>query len=176
MPFAFYDRLTRDRQAIYRASDRIVDLPIAESDSLREMGAEIAKKLTAEDRLALENSCQTLINALAKQFANLPPVTVRVLERRPQRHDGELHGLYEPCNDPSDGPARISVWMRTAQRIKVVAARSFVRTLLHEFCHHLDYEHFGLAETFHTEGFYKRESALLVRVMGPRPIKPARSF
>jgi hypothetical protein len=31
---------------------------------------------------------------------------------------------------------------------------------VHEFLHHLDYEHFKLPETFHTEGFYRRESSL----------------
>jgi hypothetical protein len=41
-----------------------------------------------------------------------------------------------------------------------VAFRSLTRTLIHEFCHHLDYEFFRLEETFHTEGFYKRESSL----------------
>ena len=35
-----------------------------------------------------------------------------------------------------------------------------MRTVVHEFCHHLDYEFFALEETFHTEGFYKRESRL----------------
>ena len=35
-----------------------------------------------------------------------------------------------------------------------------IRTLVHELCHHLDYELFALEETFHTEGFYKRESSL----------------
>jgi hypothetical protein len=30
----------------------------------------------------------------------------------------------------------------------------------HEICHHLDYELFALPETFHTDGFYKRESSL----------------
>ena len=56
--------------------------------------------------------------------------------------------------------ARISVWMRTAQRKQVVAFRTFLRTLIHEVCHHLDYEMYALSETFHTEGFYKRESSL----------------
>jgi hypothetical protein len=31
----------------------------------------------------------------------------------------------------------------------------------HSLCHHLDYELYKLPETFHTEGFYKRESSLL---------------
>jgi hypothetical protein len=59
--------------------------------------------------------------------------------------------------------------MRTAQKKQVVAFKSYVRTVIHEFLHHLDYEHFKLPETFHTEGFYKRESSLaneLFRVTG----------
>jgi len=51
--------------------------------------------------------------------------------------------------------------MRTAQRRQIVAFRTFLRTLLHELCHHLDYELLKLTESFHTEGFYQRESSLL---------------
>ena len=65
--------------------------------------------------------------------------------------------------------ARISVWMRTAQRSQVVKFRTFLRTLVHEFCHHLDYEHFKLAETFHTQGFYARESAMMREILGEAP-------
>ena len=50
--------------------------------------------------------------------------------------------------------------MRTARKRQVVAFKSFLRTLCHELCHHLDYELFALEETFHTDGFYKRESSL----------------
>jgi len=32
---------------------------------------------------------------------------------------------------------------------------------MHELCHHLDYESLRLPESFHTEGFYKRESSVL---------------
>jgi len=85
-------------------------------------------------------------------------VCVRVLAKRPSDDYGELHGLYEP--DEEITPARITAWMRTAQRKQVVAFKSFLRTLVHEFAHHLDYEHFKLPETFHTEGFYRRESSL----------------
>ena len=50
--------------------------------------------------------------------------------------------------------------MRTAAKQQVVAFKSFLRTVVHELAHHLDYELFALEETFHTEGFYKRESSL----------------
>jgi hypothetical protein len=56
--------------------------------------------------------------------------------------------------------------MRTAKKEQVVKFRTFLRTLLHEVCHHLDYELYKLAETFHTEGFYARESALMRSLLG----------
>jgi hypothetical protein len=68
---------------------------------------------------------------------------------------------------PEDGAklAKIQLWMRTAKHKRVVAYRSFLRTLLHEICHHLDYEHFRFPETFHTEGFYNRESSLFRQLL-----------
>jgi hypothetical protein len=59
--------------------------------------------------------------------------------------------------------------MRTAKHRRVVAFRTFLRTLLHELCHHLDYELFGLDESFHTQGFYKRESSLFHQLVPNRP-------
>ncbi len=85
-----------------------------------------------------------------------------MLAQRPADDYGELHGLYEP--EEGRTPARITVWMRTAARRNVVAFKTFLRTLTHEVCHHLDYELYKLPETFHTEGFYKRESTLTARL------------
>jgi hypothetical protein len=62
--------------------------------------------------------------------------------------------------------------MRTAQRAQVVKFRTFLRTLLHDVCHHLDYEHYRLPDTFHTEGFYARESAMTREVLG-EPLRDA---
>jgi hypothetical protein len=55
--------------------------------------------------------------------------------------------------------------MRTAQRHQVVRFRTFLRTLLHELCHHLDYELLELPDSFHTDGFYRRESSLLRQLL-----------
>ena len=93
----------------------------------------------------------------------MPPIRVRVLAQRPADDGGELHGLYEP--DDAGTPARITVWMRTAARKDVVAFKTFLRTLIHELCHHLDYELYKMPETFHTEGFYKRESSLVTALL-----------
>jgi hypothetical protein len=50
--------------------------------------------------------------------------------------------------------------MRTAKMKRVVAFRSYLRTLLHEVGHHVDYTGLRLPESYHTQGFYKRESSL----------------
>ena len=55
--------------------------------------------------------------------------------------------------------------MRTAYHKRVVAFRTFLRTLLHEVCHHLDYELLKLEDSFHTEGFFKRESSLFKQLL-----------
>ena len=90
-----------------------------------------------------------------------------MLAARPSHDWGELHGLYEPAEGRRR--ARITVWMRTAQHKKVVAFRTFLRTILHEICHHLDYEVLGLDDSFHTEGFLKRESSMFRQLIPAAP-------
>jgi uncharacterized damage-inducible protein DinB len=50
----------------------------------------------------------------------------------------------------------------------VVAFRTYLRTLLHEVGHHVDYTLLRLQDSFHTEGFYKRESSLFHQLMTDR--------
>jgi hypothetical protein len=164
MPFAYYDRLGAESQRTYRRSDAIRRIEIPDARPLGELARAIAPLLEAGDRAAVEKACQALVAAINARLAT-PPVRVRVLERRPANSGGELQGLYEP-DEVTGGEARISVWMRTAQKVQVVKFRTFLRTLVHEVCHHLDYELYRLAETFHTEGFYARESALVRELLG----------
>ena len=82
-----------------------------------------------------------------------------MLAARPHARWGELHGLYETSGRPADTPL-ITLWMRTARQKRVVAFRTFLRTLLHEIGHHVDYTRLRLGDSFHTQGFYQRESHL----------------
>ncbi len=157
MPFAYYAKLSPARQRIYRKSDSITSLGLPPDAQVAQPVAAIAAALVADDRAATQAACQRLVDALTAGY-RVAPIKVRVLARRPSDASGELHGLYEP----EDGAtrARITVWRRTAARKQVVAFKTFLRTVVHEVCHHLDYELFALEETFHTEGFYRRESSL----------------
>jgi len=157
MPFAYYDRLSPARKRIYRRSDAIETLDLPPEVRGGPLVAALRAALERDDRQAVQTAGHALIDALTRGY-RVPPIRVRVLAQRPSDDTGELHGLYEPEDGAT--PARITVWMRTAQRTQVVKFRTFLRTLVHEVCHHLDYELFELPETFHTEGFYKRESSL----------------
>ena len=166
MVFAYYDMLSPARKEVYRQSDAIATLELPPGIDVGGRVSGIREGLARAHRPTVQKDAQALIDALVGGFI-VPPVDVRVLAARPSDVDGELHGLYEP--DEEIPVARISVWMRTAQRKQVVAYKSFLRTLVHEFLLHLDYEHFKLPETFHTEGFYKRESSLTNALFASTP-------
>ncbi|HUQ28539.1 MAG TPA: hypothetical protein VM051_08105 [Usitatibacter sp.] len=167
MPFAYFDKLSTRSKRTYRKSDAIARVEVPDVATLVPVAEAIAPALAAESVAAVQRTCQALVDALNARLGT-PPVVVKVLERRPANSDYELQGLYEP-DEVTGGRARITVWMRTAKKEQVVKFRTFLRTLLHEVCHHLDYELYQLAETFHTEGFYARESALMRELLGEAP-------
>jgi hypothetical protein len=117
--------------------------------------------LASEDRARVQQATERLIRGLT-DAVGVPPVKVQVLAARPHAKWGELHGLYtvERGKIPT-----IQLWMRTAKQRRVVAFRTYLRTLLHEVGHHLDYALLRLRESYHTEGFYKRESGLFKQLV-----------
>jgi hypothetical protein len=157
MPFAYYDRLSSRDKAIYRRSDEIGEVLLPFPDLLRPFVKGVHERLNAEDPRGLQGACDALCRGMATMLG-IPPASIEVLAVRPSANWGELHGLYTPA-EGLNGPL-IQVWMRTVRQRRVVAFRTFLRTLLHEFGHHLDYQHLKLADSFHTEGFFRRESSL----------------
>jgi hypothetical protein len=167
MRFAYYDSLSAPSKRTYRKSDAIVHVDVPMVADLVPLAKAIQPTLESGDCAATQRACQALVDALNKKLAT-PAVEVHVFERRPHNAEGELQGLYEP-DEVTGGRARISVWMRTARKEQVVKFRTFLRTLVHEVSHHLDYELYKLPETFHTQGFYTRESALMRELLGETP-------
>lgn len=163
MPFAYYSRLGAAERRIYRQSDAVTAIPLPGAHALRPLVAQLAEALASGSRPGTEASAEHLLAGLCAALG-VAPVRVQVLAARPARDWGELHGLYTPAE--GGRRARVSLWMRTARRRQVVAFRTFLRTALHECCHHLDYVLLHLPDSFHTEGFYKRESSLFHRLMG----------
>ena len=157
MVFDYYNRLSARRQSIYRQSDEIRQVRLPRPGELLPVVPALEAALKSENRRDIETLSQRITDEIISQL-DAPEIRVQVLAVRPSDDWGELHGLYLPEDDGES--AKIQLWMRTVKHKRVVAFRSFLRTLLHELCHHLDYEFFHFPETFHTEGFYNRESSL----------------
>ena len=165
MPFSYYARLSRAQQAIYRQSDEIVEVRLPRPEVLYPAVAALTAALASEERAVVQQASDRLIRGLTDALG-VPPVKVQVLAARPHAKWGELHGLYtaERGKTPT-----IQLWMRTAKQRRVVAFRTYLRTLLHEVGHHLDYALLRLRDSYHTEGFYKRESSLFKQLVPERP-------
>ena len=157
MVFSYYWKLTPSQRRVYRKSDEIHAIRLPSAEKLWPLIPAIARALERQNRERSEELCQKLATGMVTGL-KLPRIRVKVLAVRPSKRWGELHGLYEPVRGRA--AAVVTVWMRTAKKRQVVAFRSFLRTVLHEVCHHLDYEYLELEDSFHTEGFYKRESSL----------------
>ena len=155
-PFAYYGRLTRSQQAVYRKSDALVEIRLEDPTALYPRVAALEAALHTEERAATERASHELVAGLTEAMG-LPAVRVEVLAARPHSGWGELHGLY---TQERGRKPKIQLWMRTAKKKRVVAFRSYLRTLLHEVGHHVDYTGLRLPESYHTQGFYKRESSL----------------
>ncbi|MGA8341817.1 MAG: hypothetical protein WB781_07745, partial [Candidatus Sulfotelmatobacter sp.] len=116
----------------------------------------------------VRRTCAEFLNA-ASEFYKVPTCVIRVLAARPLRvrenWSSELFGDYTPET------MLIRVWMRTAVRKEVTSFGTFFSTLCHEFCHHLDFQKLGFADSWHTRGFYERAAELYHLARGTPPKK-----
>ena len=161
--FSYYKKLSAGQRLIYNQSDKIHRLAVSQPEIFQEGLARLSTVLAAGDQKKTQALTDWLVRGLHQVFS-VPHVQVKVLAKRPSHSWGELHGLYELADGPQF-PARITVWMRTAKRKEVVAFKTYFRTVIHEVMHHLDYTHLKLADSFHTAGFYQRESSVVRQLM-----------
>jgi hypothetical protein len=164
--FAYYQRLSKQDRETYDRSDAIREVRLPQAPALREIVSVVRAGLERDDRVVVEAAAERLALGIT-ELLGVEPVQVTVLAVRPAMRGGELHGLY--TRDGRTRP-RIRVWMRTARNRRVVAFKTFLRTLLHEVGHHLDYTLWRLPESFHTEGFFKRESSLFHQLAPAEPL------
>jgi hypothetical protein len=117
---------------------------------------------TSEVRVASDHFLKSL-----SQFYHVPDCPIRVLASRPlhirENWSSELFGDYDPSS------MAIRVWMRTAVKKEITSFGTFLSTLVHEYCHHLDLRHFKFPDSWHTRGFYERAAALYHCARGTPP-------
>jgi hypothetical protein len=143
----------------YEASDALAAFaPPPPAGPLQAATVGLCAAVEAGDAAAVRRACKEVLGPLADFFAVKAPA-VQVLGVRPhQVNEGvttyQLYGDYTPDTQ------RVRVWLRTAVQAKVSSPRSFLSTLLHEFCHHLDCAKLDWSGSFHTRGFYGRVDQL----------------
>lgn len=144
------------RQRLVEQSNRIGAIRLNVSPALRSSVSELGVALATASPARVQPVVQSIADQLCRALS-VPRVRVTVELARPHNRYGELHGLYTASRPTG---AHIRLWMLTAKRQQVAAFKTFLRTLLHEICHHLDYTLFHFGGSVHCEGFYKRESSL----------------
>jgi hypothetical protein len=168
--FAYYNRLSAAEKRTYRASDEVASIRLPDASALTPLARELERVLATGQRATVARAASALAEALCRQLG-VRAVRVRVRLVRPEIQGGELHGLYT-FSSRGESPT-IEVWMRTAAHRRVVRFRTFLRTLVHELVHHLDATLLELDDSFHTEGFFLRESSLVRQILSPpKPRKP----
>ncbi len=158
---AFFYRLSSQAQRTYLKSDAIDRIALSPGPIAIDKTRRLMRVLVDGTLASVDETARALVAELCS-CCRVAPVRTQVRGVRPHNTRGELHGIFYPGR-----PALIVLWMRTAQRHDIVKPRTFLRTLLHEFAHYLDYAMLGLDESFHTHGFFKRES-FLVRSLCPK--------
>jgi len=150
----------------FMESDRIRALGLPQNGRLLTVAKSVESAMKAGKSADVRRACAEFL-AATSDFYRVPRPGIRVLAARPLRvrehWTTELFGDYNPRT------MLIRVWMRTAVRRKVTSFGTFLSTLCHEFCHHLDYQKFGFRDSWHTRGFYERTAALYHDARGTPP-------
>ncbi len=144
-------------------SDRIRRLDLPQDGRLPEIAVAIESAMQNGKAADVRRPCtgfveeprtSTVPRRAASAFSPLAPLRVR------EHWTTELFGDYDP------GTMLIRLWMRTAVRKEITSFGTFLSTLCHEFCHHLDFQLFKFADSWHTRGFYERTAALYHHARG----------
>jgi len=149
-------------------SDRIRTLELPLDGCLLPIAKCIESAMRNGTSADVRRACAEFLNA-ASGFYKVPACGIRVLAARPLRvresWSTELFGDY------THETMMIRVWMRTAVRKEVTSFGTFLSTLCHEFCHHLDFQKFGFRDSWHTRGFHGRAAELNHYARGTPPKK-----
>ena len=162
------DSPPRKNRSGFLESDRIKTLDLPQNGTLQAIAKRLESAMKADSLPTVRTACAEFLST-ASDFYKVPKCSIRVLAARPLRvrenWSTELFGDYHPET------MLIRVWMRTAVRKGVTSFGTFLSTLCHEFCHHLDFQKFGFADSWHTRGFYERAAALYHHARDTAPKK-----
>jgi hypothetical protein len=134
-------------------SDRVKTLDLPQNGCLLTIAKSIESAMKAGKSADARCACAEFL-AETSVFYRTSTCGVRVLAARPLRV--REHWATELFGDYNPQTMLIRLWMRTAVRKEITSYGTFLSTLCHEFCHHLDFQQFGFPDSWHTRGFFER--------------------
>jgi hypothetical protein len=144
-------------------SDRIKSLDLPQDGCLFAIAKSIESTLRTAKPIDLHRACAQFLDS-ASTFYNVPDSVIRVLAARVLRL--RERGTFELFGDYAPETMLIRVWMRTAAPKEITSFGTFLSTLCHEFCHHLDFQKFGYPDSWHIRGFYEPAAVLYHHARG----------
>jgi hypothetical protein len=147
----------------YLRSDSMRSIALPPAEPSRTIALKIKQALANDDRKELQIACKELLHALSTAY-NVKPPGIKVLAARPRKVTDSW--VLETFGDYDPETTQIRLWMRTAVQKKATSYGTFLSTLCHEFCHHLDMVSLELPDTFHTRGFYERTALIYHHIQG----------
>ena len=144
-------------RAGFLESDQTRTLDLPQEGSLLTITKSIESAMRRGRSTDVRRTCAEFLDA-ASEFYKVPACGLRVLAARPLRV--RERWTAEPFGDYTPETMLIRIWMRTAVRKEVTSFGTFLSTLCHEFCHHLDFQKFRFVDSWHTRGFYERAGVL----------------
>lgn len=135
----------------YNKSNKIltVDFPISKQ------AINLAKKLlTSQLEPDRQSSGDNLLDELA-DLAKIDIVHLKISDKKQPHKKAKGRVVFKQYGYYKPGSKYIHINNRTAVRGQILAPKTFLDTLLHEWLHHYDHSRLGL-NSIHTSGFYAR--------------------
>ena len=160
------DSPPRRNRSQFLESDRIKTLDLPANEALREIAKNLESAMRADRISEVRKVCAEFL-ASVSDFYKVPNCGITVLAARPLRvrenWSTELFGDYRPDTK------LIRLWMRTAVLKKVTSFGTFLSTLCHEFCHHLDFQLFQFEDSWHSQASTKERPCYITMHGKPLP-------
>ncbi len=160
------DAPPRKARARFVESDQITTLEVPQNGTLPTIARMIESGMKDARSGDVRIACSDFLR-VCSEFYRVPKCGIRILAARPirvrERWETETFGDYNPAT------MLIRIWMKTARKKQITSFGTFLSTLCHEYCHHLDFTSFKFPDSWHTRGFYARAAALYHHARGTSP-------
>jgi len=157
------DSIPKDKHEAFHKSDSIKTVDLRCQMELKQILLETQKIYLGANEDTIVEGMQKLANAVCEQLG-AQPTEVEIAKEIPYDDYGPLHGYYLP-KEPK-WPALIVLCLLHINTDDRITFKHLVEVFVHELVHHLDFALYDLGDSFHTDGFDKRQKYLIAEFVG----------